>query len=694
MIKVYLKGPILTQSGYGHHARTVYRALKTREDIFEVFVQPIPWGKTSWLWEDDEERREIDKCLAKTIEFVNSGGKFDVSLQVTIPNEWEQLAPINIGITAGIESDRISGNWLEKSNMMTKVVTISQHAMKSFTDTVYDAVNNQTGEKSKYTLQTPIEYVSYPVLKSEPAEIDLELTTDFNFLTVAQMGPRKNLAATIQVFVENFRDNEEAGLIIKTNIGKNSLIDRLNCITSLQSLIAPMGEKKFKIYLLHGNLTDHEMSGLYNHEKVKCIISTTHGEGFGLPLFEAAYYGLPVIATDWSGHLDFLYKKVKQKNGKSKLKHMFGRISYKIDNIPEATAWGDVLIKESRWAYPDMSSIKKNMQEIYKDHGRFKKRAKELQSWVCREFEKDKIYKQLLNSFSLNVSLEPADYVFVSDMFADQYVGGAELTLQALIDSTPPENSIFKINSANLNEAIIEKNKDAIWVFGNIAQMSDEKIQAITDSGIKYHFIEFDYKFCEYRNPVLYEFLEDEECDYAQTDKGKLMVNFINNSQKTYFMSKKQEKIYRKNFKNINKKKTFVLSSVFDETFFENIETLQESEKTDKWLVFGSRSWVKGANQSEKWCQDNNLDYEVINDLPYQEMLKKLATSKGICFKPTGLDTCPRYVIEAKLLGCELELNDNVQHINEPWFSTDNTSEIVEYLKNRRNVFWEQVSAG
>ena len=101
MMKVLLKGPILTQSGYGHHARTVYRALKTREDLFEIFIHPITWGHTSWLWEDCEERREIDKLLQKTIGYTQAGGKFDMSLQVTIPNEWEKIAPINIGYTVG-----------------------------------------------------------------------------------------------------------------------------------------------------------------------------------------------------------------------------------------------------------------------------------------------------------------------------------------------------------------------------------------------------------------------------------------------------------------------------------------------------------------------------------------------------------------------------------------------------------------
>ena len=145
MKKVYLKGPLLTQSGYGHHARTIFRALKTRPDIFDVYVQPIPWGQTSWLWEDNEERKELDLHLGKTIQYINSGGKFDMSIQVTIPNEWEQLAPINIGVTAGIETNMVSPEWIEKSSLMDKIITISEHSKNVYTGTTYEVTNNFLG---------------------------------------------------------------------------------------------------------------------------------------------------------------------------------------------------------------------------------------------------------------------------------------------------------------------------------------------------------------------------------------------------------------------------------------------------------------------------------------------------------------------------------------------------------------------
>ena len=399
MIKVYLKGPFLTQSGYGHHARTVFRALKTRTDLFDIYVQPIPWGSTSWLWEDNEERKEFDLLLNKTIEYINFGGQFDMTIQVTIPNEWEKLAPINIGVTAGIETNKIAPQWIEKSFLMDKIITISNHSKETFVNTVYDATNQQTGEEIKLKCETPVEYVSYPVRKFDPVELDLNLTTNFNFLTVAQLSPRKNIRQLIKCFVDNFKDNEDVGLIIKANTAKNSLIDRINTLSGFREIMSTYRDRKCKIYLLHGFLNDQKMAGLYAHPKIKAFVSATHGEGFGLPIFEAAYYGLPILATDWSGHLDFLYKPQTQKNKKIKNKHMFGRISYTLQPIQEDVHWEGVLDKNSMWAFPEEGSIKMNLEEVYKDYGRFSKRAKELQKWVCEEFEEKKQYAEYVGHF-------------------------------------------------------------------------------------------------------------------------------------------------------------------------------------------------------------------------------------------------------------------------------------------------------
>ena len=112
MKKVIIKGPLLSQSGYGEHARFMFRSLMSRSDLFDVYVIPINWGKTGWIMEESEERKQIDKAIEKTIEYTNKGGQFDVSLQVTIPGEFEKMAPVNIGVTAGTETTKISAQWL------------------------------------------------------------------------------------------------------------------------------------------------------------------------------------------------------------------------------------------------------------------------------------------------------------------------------------------------------------------------------------------------------------------------------------------------------------------------------------------------------------------------------------------------------------------------------------------------------
>jgi glycosyltransferase involved in cell wall biosynthesis len=367
---------------------------------------------TSWLWEDNEERKEIDALLKKTIKYVNSNGddeKFDLSIQVTIPNEWEKIAPINIGVTAGIETTAITTEWIEKSFLMDKIITISKHSMDIFVNTVYQATNNHSGETQDFKCIVPVEYVSYPVRKFDPKDIDLNLTTDFNFLTMAQLSPRKNVQQLIKCFVEKFGDNENVGLIVKANTAKNSLIDKVSTLNSFKQLLADYEDRKCKIYLLHGFLNDEEMAGLYTHPKIHAFVSTTHGEGFGLPLFESTYYGLPVIATDWSGHLDFLYKPVKQKSGKIKFKHMFERISYQLKPVEEEAVWDGVIAKESMWAYPEGGSIKMALDEVYRDHGRFVKRAKELQKWVCKEFTEKKKYEEfvaLLDDYFLDENID------------------------------------------------------------------------------------------------------------------------------------------------------------------------------------------------------------------------------------------------------------------------------------------------
>ena len=295
--KILLKGPLLTRSGYGEQTRFALRSLRSREDIFDIYIQPLRWGTTSWVVENSEERMWIDQAIEKTIGFIKQGGRFDVSLQVTIPSEWEKLAPINIGYTAGIETTRVAHKWIEKGNIMDKIITISNHSKQSFQNSIYEAVNQQTDERHELKLNTDVDIVGYPVKTFENLpDLNIDLEYDYNFLTVAQFGLRKNLPNTIKWFVEEFR-NEEVGLLIKTNMSKNCLMDRKQVEANLKGTLSEFKDRKCKVYFIHGDMTDEEIHSLYVHPKVKAFLALPHGEGFGLPIFEAAYSGYRMVRS-------------------------------------------------------------------------------------------------------------------------------------------------------------------------------------------------------------------------------------------------------------------------------------------------------------------------------------------------------------------------------------------------------------
>lgn len=409
--KLLVRAPALSQSGYGEQARFALRALKTREETFDIYLQNIPWGNTGWISADDEERAWIDQLIIKTETNAQGHTNYDASLQITIPNEWKKTAPINIGYTAGIETTMVAPQWIQLGDQMDHIIVVSNHSKNVYQDTKVN-LSDQSGTilEENVGVKTPITVVNFPARITPPDLKGLDLSTDFNFLTIAQWGPRKNLEKLIKCFVEEFMD-EEIGLVVKTNIGKNNKVDRENTRIKLKQLLQKFPDKKCKVYLLHGVLSEEELSGLYQHPKIKAYVSITHGEGFGLPLFEAACYGLPVISPVWSGQCDFLNMPSINKNGKEKIKTMCAKVDYELKPIGKEAVWDGVLDKNSLWAYPSLGSYKNKLREVYKDTNRFKSQAKRLQTWVLDNFSQEQKYEEFVSCILETIVSEKDDQV-------------------------------------------------------------------------------------------------------------------------------------------------------------------------------------------------------------------------------------------------------------------------------------------
>lgn len=386
---VLLRAPILTHSGYGVHARQVAKWLysKEKELNLDIYCQLLKWGITPWNLDMNDE------FVLRTLEYdakrQRDGKKeYDVTIQLQLPNEWNsQLGKYNIGMTAGVEADKCNPYWVECINKMNLVIVPS-----TFVKTTFE----NTGK-----CETPI----YVIPESYPESFNSEMTvkhefldkleTSFNFLVVGQItsnhidADRKNIPYTIKWLAETFYNSPDVGVIIKTNMGRYTEVDYMQTNAFLTRIIHNVKRGPWPVfYLLHKNLSDIEMASLYKHRSIKALISLTHGEGFGLPILEAAASGLPVITTSWSGHMDFL------KLGK------FISIEYTLADIHPARMDNMIFINGMKWAYPSEKDFKNRVKMFYKDPSKPMLWAKELKNKIVAQYsfaEISKKYDEILS---------------------------------------------------------------------------------------------------------------------------------------------------------------------------------------------------------------------------------------------------------------------------------------------------------
>lgn len=400
-LKILVCGCPLSVSGYGEHARTVLTALRNVNDNIDLYVMPLRFANTSNTYSKEEDVKWYMELMSKfNPEML---GHFDISIQIGVPPEWKRLGQYNIGITAGTETLSIPPEWIDYVNAMDKVITISQFSKRAFVNTIVEDKR----------CQSQIDVIPYPAKNVSPDNEKFEihnLTTEFNFLSVNQWAPRKNIDNLVKWFIEEFHNEEKVGLVLKTYSQSNSTPDYHQIRLKLFDLISQFPNRKCKIYLIHGDLSDSEMNSLFTNPGIKAYINNAHGEGFGLSVFDAVCNGVPVIAPDFSGYKDYLYQERKDKNGKLKLKPFYQKVSFDLNPIQQHHFMPNILLPGMVWAYPQEKDFKHKIREVFKDYGRFKKQAEELKKIVTEKYTLENINKMYIDSifekFNLTESQE------------------------------------------------------------------------------------------------------------------------------------------------------------------------------------------------------------------------------------------------------------------------------------------------
>lgn len=306
---VVLRAPVLTLSGYGTHARQIGEWLLRLEKAgsIELYCEPLPWGNTTWI--TDVNRDELSGELMKRCR--KPAKQPDVSFQLQLPNEWDPnyATKVNVGVTAAVECDKANPEWATCCERMDYVVFPSEHSKKSI-------LNAGWSPKPGRCLIIP---ESFPnaLLDANVDTSQFDPLPPFTFFVFGQMtgqesakADRKNLHNTVKWLLEEFAGDAEVGILLKTNQGRHTVFDAYHTENIVRNVIKEVKSRVTKelpeVHLVHGDLDDASVAAMYKHPRVKALVSATRGEGFGLPLLEAAACDLPVIATGWSAHTEFL----------------------------------------------------------------------------------------------------------------------------------------------------------------------------------------------------------------------------------------------------------------------------------------------------------------------------------------------------------------------------------------------------
>jgi glycosyltransferase involved in cell wall biosynthesis len=385
-----VQGPVATRSGYGDHSRDLVRSLISM-DKYDIRIVSLRWGNTpmNGLNPKNKSDKEILDRIGLPIE-----RKPDVFIQISVPNEFEPKGTYNIGITAGIETTACPIDWVHGCNRMDLIIVPSQFSKEVLIKTTYVEKNNQTGQViNNFKINKPIE-VLFEGFNNEtygandvPRITELDsIKEDFAFLFTGHwlqgnLGhDRKDVGMTIKSFCHAFRGDKKApALVLKTSSAGFGVRDREAMAGRIEELTQEFGKDCPPIYLLHGEFTEDEMHGLYEHPKVKAMVSFTHGEGFGRPLLEFSLTGKPVIASNWSGHLDFL------KDGAVLLEGELKEV--------DSSAQNQFILQGSKWFYVNYSNAINKLKDIYKNYDKYKIESKKLGKYNNENFSLEKMTK-------------------------------------------------------------------------------------------------------------------------------------------------------------------------------------------------------------------------------------------------------------------------------------------------------------
>ena len=394
--------PIDTYSGYGARSRDLVKAI-LELDKYNVKIMPQRWGNCPWNF----IKNNSDKWGFLTPYLLPQGQPLseqpDIWAQVTVPNEFQPVGKYNIGFTAGIETTLCAPEWIEGINRMNVNFVSSEHSKNVFLQSQFEKRDQKTNQnigviKVEKPIEVLLEGADLTTFLPKKSEFNLDqIEENFAYLFVGHWmagvigEDRKNVGLLVRSFLDTFKNKKKSpALILKCSGAGASYMDREAILDKIQQVKSTLQNVKSlpNIYLIHGEFTDKEINELYNHKKVKAMVSLTRGEGFGRPLLEFSLTKKPIISTKWSGHLDFLSPEFTT------------LVSGELTNVHDS-AKNSCLLPESQWYAANVGEFSYYLRDVFENYKGYKEKAVRQAHKSKTEFSFE-VMKSKLNAYLAN----------------------------------------------------------------------------------------------------------------------------------------------------------------------------------------------------------------------------------------------------------------------------------------------------
>ena len=399
------QSPCFTRSGYGDHSRDLLKSLR-KMDKYDIKIIPLRWGNTPQNNVDGES--DFGRWMLERV-ITEVSDKPDVFIQVSVANEFSAKGGYNIGITAGVETTICPKDFIDGCNNMDLIIVPSNFTRQNIGGTVYQQKDQATEQiVGEIKVTKPIEVLFEGVdteifSKGSGKDVLANVKEDFNFLIVGHwlkgdLGQdRKDIGMAIKTFATVFQylpKDKRPALVVKTSHAGFSVIDREETRKKIDEVLKSFGDKCPSVYLIHGDMTEADMSNLYHNPKVKAMLSFAKGEGYGRPMAEFTLTGKPIIASGWSGQMDFLPAE-----------HAV-LLEGSLTAVDESAA-DQFCMKEAQWFTVNYSNAANKIYDVYNKYDSYLEKSKGLRENTLNNFTLDKMNDKFIELMDTYVKKQP-----------------------------------------------------------------------------------------------------------------------------------------------------------------------------------------------------------------------------------------------------------------------------------------------